>query len=493
MLLALWGLATPRFAVPDEPAHFVKAAAVARGQLIGPPERPTRFRLPPAIVDARFQTGCFVFLPKQPADCAPGQGGSGAGSQDVVAYTAAGKYPPAYYALVGLPSLVWPDLRAVHAARGVSAGLSAALLAAALTAAVAGGSRLAAVAIGLAVTPMVLFLASGINPSGPEIAAAAALWSAGAVLAVATGPPARPLMASVGLSAVVLALSRPISPFWVAVIGAALLLLAGWRRVAELLGYRSTQVAVVAIVLACAAQAAWIVTSGSLQLYGAGQRVALPERVRTSVGLTDERLRQMVGWFGWLDTPPPLAVQLAWAAALLVLLVVALRRATPRSVGLVVLLAGGVLAVPVVLEARSISEVGYFWQGRYTLPLAVGLPLVAAASSRGRPGHPPRATALLLAVLVACHLVSYVTALGRYTVGTGQGLGLVGGDWSPPLPALTLVVAFLLTLLVGGGGLARLAGGPVEPPEAGASPDQSAPQDRTRRRSGVRDSSRLEA
>jgi hypothetical protein len=137
VLLGLWGLATPRFAVPDEPAHFVKAAAVARGQLIGPPERPTRFHLPPGIVDARFQTGCFVFKPEVPADCPPGQGGSGTGSRDVVAYTAAGKYPPAYYALVGLPTLVWPDLRSVHAARGLSAALSAALLAAALTAAAA--------------------------------------------------------------------------------------------------------------------------------------------------------------------------------------------------------------------------------------------------------------------------------------------------------------------------------------------------------------------
>jgi hypothetical protein len=171
---------------------------------------------------------------------------------------------------------VWPDLRSVHAARGVSAGLSAALLAAALTAAVAGGQRLAAAAVAVAVTPMVLFLASGINPSGPEIAAAAALWSAGAALALTSGPPARPLVAVLGLSGAALALSRPISPFWVALIGVALLVLAGWRRAVELLRYRRTQVAVAGIVLAGAAQAAWILTSASLELYGAGRRVPLP-------------------------------------------------------------------------------------------------------------------------------------------------------------------------------------------------------------------------
>jgi hypothetical protein len=94
----------------------------------------------------------------------------------------------------------------------------------------------------------------------------------------------------------------------------------------------------------------------------------------------------------------------------------------------VVLLAVAVVAVPVVLEARSISEVGYFWQGRYSLPLAVGLPLVAAAGSRAAARRP--AALLLIAVLAACHLVSYVIALGRYTVGTGRGLGLTGGAWA---------------------------------------------------------------
>src|SRR5437868_6439956 len=35
LLTSLWALATPLMAVPDEPAHAIRAAAVARGQLIG--------------------------------------------------------------------------------------------------------------------------------------------------------------------------------------------------------------------------------------------------------------------------------------------------------------------------------------------------------------------------------------------------------------------------------------------------------------------------
>jgi hypothetical protein len=223
----------------------------------------------------------------------------GTGPGDVVAYTAAGKYPPPTTRWSACPRLVWPDLRAMHAARGVSAALSAALLAAAVTAAAAAAGGWPAWR-SASRHAMVLFVASGLNPSGPEIAAAAALWASGAALALGTGPPPRPLVAALGLSAVVLALSRPISPFWVAVIGVSAARAGGWRRVGELLRFRRTQVAAAAIVLACAAQAAWILTSGSLQLYGAGRRVPLPERVRTSFGLTDERLRQMsAGSAGW--------------------------------------------------------------------------------------------------------------------------------------------------------------------------------------------------
>jgi hypothetical protein len=196
---------------------------------------------------------------------------------------------------------------------------------------------------------------------------------------------------------------------------------------------------VVGIVLACAAQATWILTSGSLQLYGAGRRVPLPERIQTSSGLTDDRLRQMVGWFGWLDTPPPLAVHLAWAAALLVLLGLALRRAPARPVALVALLAVAVLAVPVILEARSISEVGYFWQGRYTLPLAVG-PATARRREQPRPragrwgpARAPRSPGRLPPGQLRRRARS---------VHRRQGAGTRPGDgqWAPPLPALVLVV-----------------------------------------------------
>ncbi|MCY7364382.1 MAG: DUF2142 domain-containing protein [Frankiaceae bacterium] len=439
-LLALWGLATPRFAVPDEPAHFLKAAGVARGQLVGPADRPTVVEVPPALESTRQQTGCFAFQPAVSADCAPGY--TGDDGPDLVAYTQAGRYPPGYYALVGLPTLVWTDLDVLYAVRGLSAALCAALLAAALTAAAATGRRLLTTSVGVSVTPMALFLCSGVNPSGPEIAAALALWTAGVALVLDGGPPPRPLLATAGVAGVVLALSRPISPFWLALIGLTLLVLAGRRRIVELVRRRGVQVWLGALVLAAAAQSAWVLGVGSLELYGGTQELSLAQRLEGSVDRTDERLHQVVGWFGWLDTPAPTGVVLAWATALAVVVCLGLRRPAPLRVVLVVLLAVGCVLVPVALEVPSVNQVGFYWQGRYTLPLAVGLPVLAAVASR-RPVAVPRSVlAVVLGAVGVAQVVCFVVVLGRYTVGSGNGLGLRDAAWPPPLPALVLAVAF---------------------------------------------------
>lgn len=444
-LLGLWGLATPPFAVPDEPAHFLKAAGVARGQVTGLPGLPTAVEVPPALAATRFQTGCFVFRPDVPADCAPGY--DGPDGPETEARTQAGRYPPGYYALVGLPTLVVTDLGSLYAVRGVSAALCAALLAAAVTAAAATGSRLLVTGVGVAATPMVLFLSSGVNPSGPEVAAAVALWTAGLALVLASGPPSRPVLTTAGLAAVVLVLSRPISPFWVALIGLSLLLLAGGRRGLELVRQRPVQAWLGVLGLAGLLQAAWVLGVGALELYGGGRPLTLGERLEGSLVRTDERLQQMVGWFGWLDTPAPVGVHVAWALALVVLVGLGLRGAVRRRAVLLLTLVLGVVLVPIALEVASAEQVGFYWQGRYTLPLAVGVPLVAAVAARRPRPAPVPLLAGVLAVLAVCHLVGFVTALGRYTVGTGNGLGLVDAVWSPPLPALVLAVGAVLAAL----------------------------------------------
>src|SRR3954452_23631241 len=82
-LAAAWALASPLTAVPDEPAHMIKAAATVRGQLHGTPitvvthngpitnHLPmTGYRLPSAYADLVNLHECYFNDARIPASCA---------------------------------------------------------------------------------------------------------------------------------------------------------------------------------------------------------------------------------------------------------------------------------------------------------------------------------------------------------------------------------------------------------------------------------------
>ncbi|HUY65003.1 MAG TPA: DUF2142 domain-containing protein [Acidimicrobiales bacterium] len=109
-MTAAWSLATALMASPDEPAHTIKAAAVARGQFFGTPAPPTAggpspdvaVRVPDVFAAAVELPGCYAFHPDVDASCAPALHPVTA---VVTVDTPAGRYEPLYYFVVGLPSL----------------------------------------------------------------------------------------------------------------------------------------------------------------------------------------------------------------------------------------------------------------------------------------------------------------------------------------------------------------------------------------------------
>src|SRR5262245_30285904 len=107
-----WILVTPPIGGPDEQAHAVKAAAVASGQLTTQPDVPRGggyrlVRVPLRLAHFEDLRGCFAFQPTVSADCAPSLEGS---SRVGEVTTSAGLSPPLYYALVGAPLRLSPDL-----------------------------------------------------------------------------------------------------------------------------------------------------------------------------------------------------------------------------------------------------------------------------------------------------------------------------------------------------------------------------------------------
>ena len=137
--------------------------------------------------------------------------------------TSAGLYNPTYYLLAGWPSLLTSDTSlAVFGMRVAGALLVTFFLAAGFMALFRlRPSRATAFGLAAVVTPMVLFLASAVNPNGLEMSTGFALISS-LLLLLGPEPLARrwPWLVLIGVSGVLLAQTLGLSPLWLVLIAA---------------------------------------------------------------------------------------------------------------------------------------------------------------------------------------------------------------------------------------------------------------------------------
>ena len=487
---ALWSIATPLFAAPDEPVHIVKAAAVVRGELLGNladgpaspfglvrvPEYYALLRWPGS--NAAHSRICFHSHPSLPASCviAADSGPSAAAAlagatRQAWIYNA--RYPPLYYAIVGLPTLFGQGNGALYAMRLVSAFLSALFIALAVSC-VHRYSRAHLVYLGLmlATTPMVLFLGAVVNPSGFEIAVGICLWTSAAVLVTEhLAAPPRALLALVGLSASIFVLIRSLSPLWLALIAVLLLALADRSALRRALARSDVRLVLGVIAIVSSAALVWIVKEHATDVYSGAQQLIsqVPKGTSNATILSTAFLRNsfyfpdMIGVFGWFDTWAPAFTYLVWyflvgLASLAGALFGGFRRAAVLFSLLVLL-----VVVPTLASASQARQHGYIWSGRDALPLAVGLPILASAccapvlsrrlSLSTARGH-LRWRRLFGAAVVLTMLSqfgAFYEALRRYSVGTkGPVFSFIAHpSWRPPLGVPLLLAAELL-VLVGG-------------------------------------------
>lgn len=301
-LLAAWSLATPGYAAPDEPAHAYRAASIIRGQLLGNPDNvpgdPRVVVQVPATLTA-VGPSCFAFQPSMPASCMPGWT-ERPGSRPVTTYT--GRYPPLYYLVVGLPSVFTTGAMMLLWMRLAGDVVNALFL----TAGFAMLRRLRtpwAMAWGVvAVTPMVLFIGSVINPSGLEICSAFALWCSllAAVRAPTRGGKSPLIWAAV--SAVVMESTRGLSPVLMAGTVVAVGAAAGRARLLELARCRRVRIAGVVLVGFGVLAAGWTIIAGALLLAPVPPIPATvsSRQILSLVLVKDSRVEQLVGSFGWI-------------------------------------------------------------------------------------------------------------------------------------------------------------------------------------------------
>lgn len=308
---------------------------------------------------------------------------------------------------------------------------------------------------------MVLYIAAVINSSGMETAAGFAAWCGGLCVVERTVIP-RALVLLTSLAFVILILSRPISPVNAALIIVVLATLAGWTRArALLLSERSLRPLWISVLGAMVVAGFALVIGGLPSLLGTPEKppLSLLGSVWLTLRLTGDRLGQCIGSFGWLDTPAPRFVVIIWTSALVGLGAygLAVSRRCRRALPLLVL---AMLAVSVIFESPRIDAVGLYWQGRYWLPLAVGLPLVASsvvpwmAHQRSQSAVPSSLKLVgLVSVLVllgVAQIATFLSALHRYETGLGAKAGSPV-KWAPPGGTVLVVTLFVVgqALLVG--------------------------------------------
>lgn len=469
----LWAVASPLMSLPDETAHTSRAVSVTRGQLVGQPDTLTmdddglvgrvhHVQLPAPFGEVRVLMACYAQRGVA-ADCA----GDLPETEGVVTrYTSVGSYPPVFYGLVGWPHHLLAPQPSLYAMRLVAAWLAAPLAGLAFAALRRWGSHpglLLGAALG--VTPVVAFLAGGINPSGVESVAALALWTTTAVL-VGRSPDGWRPVAAWAVAAVALAWTRPLGPLFVVGIVGVTTAALGRRHVLRPRWADRTHRRVLAGAgTAWLGAVAWIVGFGTLGAFKGIPDPSLTPGVAAtrSLGMTAERLRQAVAVFGWVDTPAP-SITTAWPWVVVAGAVVAvgLWRATWRVRGALLLLAVVAVALPVAAETGRAAELGLGWQGRYTLPVLAGIPVLAAIAATTGPRRPSPGAAIGVlgggALLALAHLVGFAAALRRYTVGLDDvrpfWAFLAVDGWAPPGGHVWLLGLVVLVLSAGGGALA---------------------------------------
>jgi hypothetical protein len=188
---------------------------------------------------------------------------------------------------------------------------------------------------------------------------------------------------------------------------------------------------------------------------------SIPEVLKMSFGVTLERYQQMVGSFGWLDTAVPTITWVLWSAAIALLILTALAWANRRYVVALLVLIVAVIAVPVLFDAVNYQDVGLVWQGRYALPIAVGVPILAgmaiASTEAGHQLSTPRFLLVIGIVASVGQVLAFAQNLRRYTVGSrGELQFWKHPQWAPLTGPLlvtiayaTVVSAFVAWLLIG--------------------------------------------
>jgi hypothetical protein len=454
--------------VPDEPAHTVKAAAVARGQFSGTSTEiqgdPLKVTVPAYMAGLR-DYACFAQHSNVTPACAPTIDGTDRGP--VQASTSAGNYNPVYYGIVGLGSRGLSGETAIYAMRLISAWLSAFFLAAIFCAASSlRRFQRPVIASAIALTPAVLFLSGAVNPNSLEIATAGAVFMSLCAIFEQSASSAK--ISKINLlifasSGALMAHTRPLSLLWLAIAAASAVLCYGLPTLLRTLTHRLFQISVGVVGFSSLAALWWVISAKSFDSLLAGAPIPAGDAAVAMLDKTVFFMVEYVGVLGWIDTLPPTPALYSWVLGFGAMLLLAYTARPVKGRWVMVLLTVAVIAVPTILQASSSEKMGWIWQGRYALALVVMLIMAAGITTRFRPYRiTPWQKSIIRWGLVLgglAHTYVFLEGLRRYTIGIQDHINwteMFDPQWQPPFTWQGLTVAYILVLSVAGICLYRL-------------------------------------
>ena len=451
LLLAAWVVGTQPFDSPDEASHYLRAMTIADGHLVG-----TRMNFKPKPVGVSAAQLAWIEKGTTAVWVPPGLAPGGVFCLDGLLdtrgcneATEAGNYQPLPYLLPGLAIAVSDTAyTALWRSRAVSAALCLVFLLLAVVL-LWDGAVVSLLGLSVAVSPMVLFVCSILNPNGLEVAASLAF--AAAIVRLARDPErtTRGVWAAFAAAGAAVVLSWQLGPVFAGASLAIGLLLVGRRGALDL--WRGARRAVLSAfgVLAVALALFVIYGLASGLLHSNFHISPIGLGLRLGWDQLGAVLKDAVGNFGILSIPLPMAVRWVWWLLALALIGGALWLGTNAERRLMAAVSVLALAFPVLLYAWSYRFTGFGMQGRYVLPILCGVPLLAGEIVRrhwdvvadSAVGRLVPAAVLTVVAIVQVYAWWYDAS---HVAGTPGKLRFYSGaGWSPPGGWVIWIIAAL--------------------------------------------------
>lgn len=428
----IWALANPMFASPDEPAHMVRAQGAIRGDFSEP-----------YLTDGipGDEVACMMFDSNITADCMDLSWRKSSTPQG----SSTNNYPPLFHLVAGVPSLFVHGLLGAYIMRvwmvlvcSLLISLAGAILFSRLP------KRWTMIGFALSLTPMVIFTIATINPSGLTVALSSLIWATGISLIRPRGSaPPNVVRSAFIISLILFPFLRRDALAWQVLILGILACLVSRRRALELL--RDRIIVISLLITALSMSVVWFTwSSDATESFVSNSAASALGGWGAGIGSLYSYTLQLIGLFGWLDSPMTNEMWAIYSGMLFLGLFLGLSSSPSRERQVLAL-----SAVMLYLAPSVIGAVRYpYVQGRYLFPIFIGVFfLVGQVNALNEDGPTSERFLRIFAPLfLILHFFAFAQNLRRYAVGrTGSWNFWRESMWHPPMMSnsVTMLLAIV--------------------------------------------------